>query len=347
MIVPGAAFRPGQIRWDRRLPGRRKWLNLLAMWKPSQTLRLLSALSLLTVVPAWADGGGLYRDDDYPAAYEAYQSQLESDDRRHGDKLEYGAGTAAYKTEHYGAAAEHLGRAILTEDPDLRGKAYYNLGNTLFQLGKATEEPEAIRDRWKAAIAHYREAEALEGSVASKARHNREVVEKHLEALDEREQQRQQEEEHRRQREQEAQEEGAQDRETQEREAEQPEAEQPEAGEGETQRAEEGEAQERAQLQAGEGEESQEHAASQEGEDQGDDENLGNKKDAEGEVKSLGQHDEQAAEKAISAFESTPDGKLSEAAARLLLESLRNEEIKAPHKILRLRQGRNRVIRDW
>ncbi|MGY8690713.1 MAG: hypothetical protein ACKVHP_23620, partial [Verrucomicrobiales bacterium] len=113
-----------------------------------------------------ADAESLYAGKDYGGAYESYESRL-AEKNPHGDKLEYGAGTAAYKEENYAKAAEHLGRAILTEDDDLRGKAYYNLGNTLFQLGKVSEEREEIIEQWEAATDHYKEAEQLGGSVSA------------------------------------------------------------------------------------------------------------------------------------------------------------------------------------
>ena len=148
--------------------------------------RLFAAFVLGLAINPWSalamDAEALYYDQDYQASYEAYDARL-GEGGKHRSELEYSAGTAAFKTENYGQAAEHLGRAILADDETLRSKAYYNLGNTLFRLGQESEEQEEIEAQWQSAIDHYADAEALGGVMERSARHNREVVEKHLAAL--------------------------------------------------------------------------------------------------------------------------------------------------------------------
>ena len=157
------------------------------MLRPQWSLTLLLLILSLTASIA-QDAASLFRDKDYDAAYTLYKSRLESTSK-HQDKLHYGAGTAAYKKGDHYAAAEHLGQAILSDDIDLQAKAYYNLGNTFYQLGKAMEDSEELVTQWQNAIAHYQEAESRGTDVATNAKHNRELIEKKLEALKQQEQQ--------------------------------------------------------------------------------------------------------------------------------------------------------------
>lgn len=329
----------------------------------------LSMMGLWLPLAAWADDAeSLYYEQDYAGAYDAYGERL-GREKAHRDKLEYGAGTAAYKAERFVDAAEHLGRAILTEDAELRGKAYYNLGNTLFRLGKASQEPEAIISQWEEAVRHYREAESLGGAVASNATTNREIVEKHLEALKEQQQQEEQQQEQQQQspEEEESQEEQPQDGEGEQeqeqsssedsQDGEDPQRQEQEPQEGsqqqEDQQSQEGQEQQQEgqeQQDGQEQEEGQEGQQGQEGEEgEGDEgEPLGEKEGQQGEVKQMEQPGEEGdpSEEEVSAYELTPDGKLSEAAARALLESLEGQEVKAPFEIRRSRQ-RQRVLRNW
>ena len=282
-------------------------------------------------------------------------------------------GTAAYKEENYGKAAEHLGRSILTEDDELRGKAYYNLGNALFQLGRASTEPEEITEQWKAAIEHYGEAEKLGGSAAANAQQNREIVEKYLQAMQQRQDDQQQKQDGEKQDDQQQEQDGekqdqqqdgekqddqqqGQDGEKQDQQQDgQPQSD-PQKQDGQEQQQENGQPQEEG-SEGKPGEEKSDEQAGQEdssskegkeGEEQ-EGQRLGEKDDQKGEVKSADQSagDQKDGEKKeVSAYELTPDGKLSEAAARALLESLEREEVKAPYEVRRSK-GRNRVIRDW
>lgn len=320
------------------------------------------------------EAGSLYLDQDYEGAYTAFGDRLKQSNR-HQDKLEYGAGTAAYKAENFNAAAEHLGRAILTDDLELRGKAYYNLGNTFFRLGKASEDPEAMKGQWEAAIEHYEEAEALGGSVASNAAYNRELVQRYLDQLNEQENQEQPQDENQEQQEGEDQQEQEQEQEGENQEQQDGENE-PQEQEGQEQQEQDGQDQQQQdgqdqQQQEGQDQQPQE-GESQEGENQqqegqeGDPqeqegqpseegqegeeqeaEKLGEKEGQEGELKREGGEESEAGEeKEVSAYELTPDGKLSEAAARALLESLEAQEVKAPFEIRRSKQ-RRQVIRNW
>lgn len=354
--------------------------------------RLFAAFVLGLAINPWSalamDAEALYYDQDYQASYEAYDARL-GESGKHRSELEYSAGTAAFKTENYGQAAEHLGRAILADDETLRSKAYYNLGNTLFRLGQESEEQEEIEAQWQSAIDHYADAEALGGVMERSARHNREVVEKHLAALkgeeppesDDQQQDQNQDGEEGEDKEQQKQDgqqnqdsqdqnsgEKGQDQETQDQSQEGQDQQQPQDGqeqEGEQQQdqqsqegqeGKEGEQEQGQQSKPGdEGKEDEQPSqSSQEGQEGEEGNPAEETKELDGEVKAAddkGQNpdgDPKAKEgpQKPSAYELTQDGKLSEAAARALLESLEGEEVKAPFEVRRSKQ-RRRVIRDW
>ena len=324
------------------------------------------------------DAEALYYDEDYQASYEAYDARL-GEGGNHRDALEYSAGTAAFKTENYVQAAEHLGRAILADDESLRSKAYYNLGNTLFRLGQTSEEQEEIEAQWQSAIDHYAEAEALGGDLERNARNNREVVEKHLAALkgeeppeseEKQDDQSQDGEEGEDKEEQnqdgqdsqdkkpgeEGQEQEKQDQSEEGQEGEQQPQDEQEGKEGEQQQSQDGqEGKEGEQGKPGEGGNEEEQPSPSSQEEPGEEGKPGEEtKELDGEVKAANdkgqkpEGDPKAKEgpQKPSAYELTPDGKLSEAAARALLESLEGEEVKAPFEVRRSKQ-RRRVIRDW
>src|SRR5204863_2038404 len=77
-------------------------------------------------------------------------------------------------------ALDAFSDAIRTRNPELRLKAEYNLGNTLFERGMAQKErPPKVQD-WKNALQHYEEALRVNPKHAN-AVYNRDVVLKLLE----------------------------------------------------------------------------------------------------------------------------------------------------------------------
>jgi len=85
----------------------------------------LVGFRLLTQEPA---GNRAYRRGDYERAAEAYREALresESDPR-----LRYNLGTTLLRLEETESAREHLTRALEGRSPDLRARAFYNLGNS-------------------------------------------------------------------------------------------------------------------------------------------------------------------------------------------------------------------------
>lgn len=96
----------------------------------------------------------------------------------------YNEGTAEYDAGEFAKAAEKLKSALNTPDLKLQNRAYYNLGNSHYRLGQAsqTESPEATIKAWEVSIKAYGDALALDSSDED-ARFNQELVKRKLEAL--------------------------------------------------------------------------------------------------------------------------------------------------------------------
>ncbi|MEQ1861482.1 MAG: VWA domain-containing protein [Chthoniobacteraceae bacterium] len=141
--------------------------------------RRAAVISLLLLAPTMAqarnDGVEAYERKDYDAAHEEFARQLKR--RPNLPALEFDLGGAAYKRGDYDGALESFGRAMTTEDPGLRAKAAYNLGNTLFQRGAAQQEKEAKLSEWKNALQHYDESLGVDPKNADTI-YNRDVLRK-------------------------------------------------------------------------------------------------------------------------------------------------------------------------
>ena len=116
-----------------------------------------------------------YRDGKFGEA----ESSFESLSRQHpgSPRYQFNLGASAYKKGDFGRATEAFGRALASPDSSLHETTFYNLGNSLYQQGKAQTDPAlTIRD-WENAIAHYDNALRLNPKDADAAA-NREFVRK-------------------------------------------------------------------------------------------------------------------------------------------------------------------------
>ena len=110
---------------------------------------LLAALTLLSPTMAHAtdtrDGISAYEKGDFEQALKHFtDAQLNAPDRA---EMLYNVADAYYKTGNFDAAAEHYKQVLETDDPELKRKALFNLGNAEFRRGKARD-----------AIGHYEAA---------------------------------------------------------------------------------------------------------------------------------------------------------------------------------------------
>lgn len=143
---------------------------------PAATMLALLLLSMHS--HATNEGLQKYGEGDYAGAAEHFERELQ---KRPGHAaMQYDLGTAAYKAGQLEKAVESFSQAIRAKDSSLRQKAEYNLANTLFQRGSLQKErPPKVQD-WQNAIQHYDEALRVNPRDAN-AVYNRDVVKKLLE----------------------------------------------------------------------------------------------------------------------------------------------------------------------
>jgi Ca-activated chloride channel homolog len=87
-----------------------------------------------------ANGLDLYNRGDFEGALNSFQQQLEHDQK--SPITNFNAGDAAYRLDRYDEAFEAYAKVLESRDPNLRQKAYYNAGNTLFKEGDGQDELE-------------------------------------------------------------------------------------------------------------------------------------------------------------------------------------------------------------
>jgi Ca-activated chloride channel family protein len=158
---------------------------------------LAGATALLCVLfaagPAIASSPGAfdkYQSGDYQGAFDEY-SRLAAE-KTNDYRLQYDAGTAAYRAKQLEAAEKRLGAALnspdIISDVNAQEHTYYNLGNTLYHLGEPLPDPKKKQERWEQSIANYSKALQLNTNDLD-ARNNLEYVKKKLEELKQQQQQ--------------------------------------------------------------------------------------------------------------------------------------------------------------
>ena len=123
-----------------------------------------------------------YRAARYDRSLKEYERLLESkgDDPR----LHFNAGAAAYRAKLFHEAANQFAKAIDSLDLSLQQRAYYNLGNTYYQLGLLTKDkdPNNTLEQWEKAIKSFELSLKLSREDKD-AVFNRDLVKKHIDDL--------------------------------------------------------------------------------------------------------------------------------------------------------------------
>jgi Ca-activated chloride channel family protein len=129
-----------------------------------------------------------YEAGDFHSALDEFRqlSQEKTNDLR----LSYNAGAAAYRAKQFDDAEKFFGQATAAPDLALQQKAYYNLGNTLFQAGARVPEPDKKQESWESSAKSFENALKLNPQDKD-AKNNLEVVKKKLEELKKQQQQQQ------------------------------------------------------------------------------------------------------------------------------------------------------------
>ena len=267
-------------------------------------------------------GNRNYSEGDYDKALELYREALE--ENPDSPVIRFNLGDGHFKKEELEDAADSFSQALQSEDPEIRSRAQYNLGNSLYRQGKLQESLSAYREALKVAPGD------------RDAKHNLEFV---LKQLQEQQQQQQQQKKNQNQQDEGEQEKdqdknreesrsGGEDQSQQDR---QDQPDRPEDQEGQDQQNEEQQSQARNDRQDS-GESEQRPGDRQE---DGDEESRA----------SGGQQEEPSREDQAQA---SPDGAqpMSREEAERLLEALAQAQAGVKKK-LELRPGRVKVEKDW
>ena len=144
-----------------------------------------TALLLIFARPAFgaATGLNLYREGKYNDAYKSFQEDLQSHpDSSQKEKIEFDAGTAAFKMGDYNKALQSFSNALLSPDKGLQENSHFNLGRTLEDRADMDETNDSTLKDLTDAASHYESTLRLNPkNEAAKA--NLEEVKKKIERL--------------------------------------------------------------------------------------------------------------------------------------------------------------------
>jgi len=130
-----------------------------------------------------APGLDAYRNDNYTEAYQQFEKTLQEHPNTHAaDRIEFDAGTAAYKLGDYNKALEWFSRSLLSTDKSIQEKSHYNIGRTLEERADRAQTNEKALGELNNAQSHYEEAVKLDPN-DERAKANLEEVKKKIERL--------------------------------------------------------------------------------------------------------------------------------------------------------------------
>ncbi|HEV2327968.1 MAG TPA: VWA domain-containing protein [Verrucomicrobiae bacterium] len=112
---------------------------------PPSAVALLAVLLLLPMAVSGSPASALrdYNSGNYTNALQEYSNL--ADVQTNDFRLVFNAGDAAYRTTNYDLAQVLFDQVTLSPDINLQQKAYYNLGNTQFQMAKQSEDLDALQ----------------------------------------------------------------------------------------------------------------------------------------------------------------------------------------------------------
>jgi Ca-activated chloride channel family protein len=132
-----------------------------------------------------------YDQGHFSLAEKDYAATLAKEPKQ--PKIDFNLGSAAYKSDNYTQAAIAFQNTLHTTEVPIQQNAYYNLGDTQYRIGQATEKinPQNTIKSWEQAVQSYDAALQISPADAD-AKFNRDLVEKKLEQLKKQQQQKQQ-----------------------------------------------------------------------------------------------------------------------------------------------------------
>ena len=175
-------------------------LLLVEMFVPERRRVSRAEAARSATVPAWSKAVAAFFLLFFPAALGASPSAAEraygagnyaeaqreyetlAQRRPNDSRLYYNAGTAAYRNGQYERATNSFQAALQATDLNLQERSYYNLGNTLYQLGEASPAPDQKIGHWEQALQNFQSALKLNAQDLD-AKQNVEFLRKKLEEL--------------------------------------------------------------------------------------------------------------------------------------------------------------------
>lgn len=103
-------------------------------------------------------GNTLYHQQNYEEAIKKYRHALQKD--AESDMINFNAGAALYQNKKYAEAQESFQKALLSDDEELKQKAHYNLGNTLYRMAEdvGSKNPQEALKPLEDALVQYEQA---------------------------------------------------------------------------------------------------------------------------------------------------------------------------------------------
>ena len=152
----------------------------------SQRLPLATATALLVLTASAfsaVPGVDQYRHGKYSEAYDSFEKDLKNHpDAAVKDKMEFDAGTAAFKMGKYDKAIEAFSNALLSRDKRLQENSHFNAGRTLEERADLDKQEEDTLRDLENAQSHYEDTLKLNPH-NEPAKANLEEVKKKIERL--------------------------------------------------------------------------------------------------------------------------------------------------------------------
>ena len=318
-----------------------------ALWMAAGEFAVARAASAATAQKHFEAG-------QYAAAQAEYQKLLR--ETPEDSRLSYNAATAAYKRGDLTNAVLGFENALATQDLKLQQKAYYNLGNSQFQLGDKAGSPDEKIAHWEESIKHFGSALQLQPEDAD-AKHNQALVQRLLEELKKQQPKQPSKQDNKNDEKKDDKKEdsdkndskdGSQDQQSKDSEKQQKQNEKDGSKDNQSQDKQDSKSQDDAQQQQQqEGQESKDDSKEGKGESQqGKDAEAGGKdKDKAGQSKP----DAQAQKEAEEERKAAALGKMTPQMAEKLLDAQKSNEKAIPFRVTRQesRKGKERSFKNW
>ena len=130
-----------------------------------------------------------YNQGDYDGAVEKFREELKHDPA--SPAINFNLGDASYRLQKYDEAFEAYAKAMVSSDPTLRQKAYYNGGNALFMQGNSAQNIEQRLSSYYDARYQYHQALDLNPG-DEQARKNLSLLEERIKQAEKQKEQEQQ-----------------------------------------------------------------------------------------------------------------------------------------------------------